>query len=260
VPFIHVADGGVQIHGPQRTNAPDAEQHLLLDAHLDVAPVQAVADVSVGGRIGLDVGVEEKERDASHVEAPHLRAHLAPIHGDLHGKRLAVLVGHEGQRLAGWIDVLGLLGLPAVGCEHLLKVAFVVEEADAHEREAEVAGRLQVVACQHPQSAGVVGERLGQSELHREVGDDVAGAGAGHMDVGRPVEVFREVLGDAVELVEEALLGREVIEGGGGRDLKEAHGVSPCLLPGRAVDAREELGRVRLPGPVEVPGKLAEWF
>ena len=46
-----------------------------------------------------------------------------------------------------------------------------VEEADADEREAEVVGRLEVVAGEHAEAAGVLGERGGDAELGGEVGD-----------------------------------------------------------------------------------------
>jgi hypothetical protein len=58
-----------------------------------------------------------------------------------------------------------------VRVEHLAEVAFVVEQADGDDRHAEVAGRLQVIAGQHAEAAGVDRQHLGDAELHAEVGD-----------------------------------------------------------------------------------------
>ena len=75
------------------------------------------------------------------------------------------------------VEVGVALLLPAVGVERLAEVAVPVEEADADERHAEVAGRLEVVAGEHAEAAGVLGERLGDAELGREVGDRAQRAG-----------------------------------------------------------------------------------
>ena len=73
--------------------------------------------------------------------------------------------------------VLGVaLLLPAVHGEVLAEVALAVHQADADERQAEVAGALQVVAGQHAEAAGVDRHALVQAELGAEVGD-AAGRG-----------------------------------------------------------------------------------
>ena len=61
--------------------------------------------------------------------------------------------------------------LPAVGVEVLAEVAEAVHQTDADQGDAQAAGGLQVVAGQHAQAAGVLGEGLGDTELGREVGD-----------------------------------------------------------------------------------------
>ena len=125
----------------------------------------------------------------------------------------------RGERLAGEVDgdlhavaqrdrhgvrveVGEALLLPAVGDEALAEVAVAVEEADADERHAEVARRLQVVAGEHAEAAGVLRERLGDAELGREVGDPArAGVGAWHLEPAGLGEVAGELV---VDLAEEA--------------------------------------------------------
>ena len=45
--LVHVKDGGLEIHGPQRAQAADAEHDLLADARIHVAAVKLVGDVAV---------------------------------------------------------------------------------------------------------------------------------------------------------------------------------------------------------------------
>jgi hypothetical protein len=72
------------------------------------------------------------------------------------------------QQIGVGLDVALLL--PALRVERLVEVALVVQDADADQRDAQVAGALEVVAGQHPQAAGVDRQALVQPELHREVG------------------------------------------------------------------------------------------
>ena len=61
--------------------------------------------------------------------------------------------------------------LPAVGVEVLAEVALAVEQADADQRQAEVAGALQVVAGEDAEAAGVDRQAFVEAELGGEVGD-----------------------------------------------------------------------------------------
>ena len=74
----------------------------------------------------------------------------------------------EAERLG--VELGDALLLPAVGVEALAEVALGVEQPDADERHAEVGRRLQVVAGQHAEAAGVLRQGLGDAELGGEVG------------------------------------------------------------------------------------------
>ena len=71
---------------------------------------------------------------------------------------------------SGSVHRVALL-LPAVARQRLPEVAGAVEQADADDRHAEVAGRLEVVAGEDAQAAGVLRQRGGDAVLGREVGD-----------------------------------------------------------------------------------------
>ena len=78
-------------------------------------------------------------------------------------------------RPCGSSDGVVLL-LPAVGATATAEVAGAVEQPDADDRHAEVGRRLEVVAGEDAEAAGVLRQHLGDAELRREVGDRSRGA------------------------------------------------------------------------------------
>lgn len=68
------------------------------------------------------------------------------------------------REFVGVEDGIVLL-LPALAREGLAEVAVPVEQTDADERDAEVAGGLEVVARQDAEAAAVLGQRRGDAEF-----------------------------------------------------------------------------------------------
>ena len=155
--FVDVVDGRVEAERAQRADTADAEQQLLADAVLAVAGVQ---------RVRHPRHVEQVQRDRTDVVPPDGRAH--GLAGEVHvdGDVLA----DEAERLR--VELLVLLRLPAFVADALREVAAAVEEADADERQAEVGRRLQVVAGEDAETAGVDREAGADAELHAEVRDE----------------------------------------------------------------------------------------
>ena len=164
--LVGVEHLGLEAERAQRPHAADAEHDLLAQAVVLVAAVQAVGDrrrrpgelpsTSVSSRYS---GM--RPTSARHTWTVHRVA--GEVDGDLDAG-----VG-QAERPAG--EVGDALLLPAVGVEALAEVALGVEQADADERHAEVGRRLQVVAGEHAEAAGVLRQGLGDAELGREVGD-----------------------------------------------------------------------------------------
>ncbi len=106
------------------------------------------------GRVLVDVGVEQVERHPADVGPPHLGDQRCEPARSTSTRTPS----HRVSAMACGIEVGVALLLPAVGRERLAEVAVAVEEADADQRHAEVAGRLEVVAGQHargrPSTAG----------------------------------------------------------------------------------------------------------
>ena len=107
------------------------------------------------GRFCGHVGVQQVERNAAHLRAPDLR-------GDRAARRSCTStvsglpVGAAFQADRQVVKVVVLVGflLPAGGVEVLAEIALLVEQPDADQRHAQVAGGLQVIAGQHAQAAG----------------------------------------------------------------------------------------------------------
>ena len=113
----------------------------------------------------------EGERHAADLRAPDEGADRDEL---AHGRRRARRSGASARAraAAGSVGPRVALDLPVVGVERLAEIAAPVEEADADERDAEVARRLQVVAGEDAEAAGVDRQSSVQAELGGEVRDE----------------------------------------------------------------------------------------
>ena len=246
---------------PQGTHTTDAEEHLLLEPLLTPAAVEALGDRAHRVVVAGDVGVEQEQRHAADLGAPHVRAQLsAPGHRDADDARGAVRLAQQVQRQPLRVgDGIGLL-LPAVGVEALLEVAGLVEETDADDRHAEVGRRLEVVAGEDAEATGVLRQHGGDAVLGAEVGDRSGGVTlrALLLEPPRGGQVGVEVgLGGGDARDEVGVRGQRVElarrEGGEHANRIVVHGVPPL-----GVDAGEESAGRRVPAPAQVHGQVAE--
>ena len=90
---------------------------------------------------------------------------------------LGVLHRLNGQRVEIVIGIAFLL--PAVGIQILPEVALLIEQADADQREVQIAGGFQMIAGEDAQAAGIDGQALGEAVLGGEIGDQLAVGGRG---------------------------------------------------------------------------------
>ena len=160
----------------QRADPADAEEQLLAQPVLAVAAVEPVGDVDVVLGVALDVGVEHQQRhpaDAGHPDPGDQRRAVGQVDRD-RGAGAVGLAQQRDRQAVGVEDRVGLL-LPALAGQRLLEVAVPVEQPDADDRHAEVAGRLEVVAGQDAEAAGVLRQHGGDAELGREVADRARG-------------------------------------------------------------------------------------
>ncbi len=171
VPLVHVEDLGLGAAAQRRpraqgTHPADAEEHLLVEPVVAAAAVQPVGDLAHRRVVGLHVAVEQQQRHAPDLGQPQLGVqHAAVRHAHRHLDRPALGTGEQRQRQPVRVQRRVALLLPALGVERLLEVAGPVEQPDADDRHAQVAGRLEVVAGEDPEPAGVLRQHLGDAEL-----------------------------------------------------------------------------------------------
>ena len=238
-------------------HAADAEQQLLAQPVLGVAAVEAVGDVAVVGAVLLDVGVEQQQRHAADVRDEDARHQVRAV-GQRDRDRGTAAVGLAELRqreLVGVEDRVALL-LPAVAVQRLLEVAVAVEQADTDQRDAEVGRRLEVVAGEDAETAGVLRQHRGDAVLGREVGDRARRVVAGLPGIPAVLgEVALEVRVRGVEPGAEVGVVDERIEPLAAHGAEEPDRVAGHVTPHLGVDAGEHVLRRRMPGPPQVAGQ-----
>ncbi len=251
VALVGVEHLGVDADGLQRPHATDAEQDLLAQPVLGVAAVQPVGDLADLVGVLVDVRVEEVQRHPAHARLPHLgdQRHAGEV--DLDADAVT-----RGQRHDVGVEQRVALLLPAVGVEALAEVAVPVQEADAHQRNAQVARRLEMVAGQDAQATRVLGHSLGDAELGREVGDQVERAVALGLEPALSGEVALQL---AMHLAEEPL--EPGVVGQGLQSLarhqaQQADGIVHAGVPQVGVDPAEQVAGLVVPRPAQVEGQL----
>ena len=152
--------------------------------------------------------------------------------------------------------------LGAVLVDDLPEKPVLVEEADADEGDVQVAGRLQVVAGEGAEAAGVDGQALVEAVFRRKVGDRLRPFHA----VERPdlrggglvAHVVVELLEDLAVEAHVAGVFRGLQEPLGGDGLQHPDGIVAHPRPELGVQGGEEFAGAGIPGPPEVVGEFPE--
>jgi hypothetical protein len=258
VALVGVEDLGREAERVQGAHPADAEQDLLPEAVLAAAAVEPVGHRALAWSVALDVGVEQEQRHPADVRPPELgpqrhavgQAHVDP-------QRPPLAAGDQLQRQLLRVEGGVGLELAAVGGQRLPEVSGPVEQPDADQRHAEVAGRLEVVAGEHAETARVLGQDLADAELGGEVRDP-AGRGGQRLVPARLAQVAGQVLGGRRLAGQEGRVGRGALEHRGVRLVQHAQGVAAGRLPPGGIEGREQLLDGRMPGPAQVAGEDRE--
>ncbi len=91
MPLVQMHHVRLKPQGVQGANAANAQDNLLLDAHLVVAAIQFIGNILVFLRIVRDVGIEQIQGDAAHLRPPDLDANGATGQVNRHSERATVL-------------------------------------------------------------------------------------------------------------------------------------------------------------------------
>jgi hypothetical protein len=257
VPLVDVEDGGLDPERAEQAHAADAEQGLLHDPCRAVAAVDPQRQVPVVLLVLRAVRVEQVDDAATYVHAPCLEQDAAHRDVELTHHDVAVRVEHGLERQELGIEQRVVLGLPGVLADRLLEVALAVEEAHPRKTEPEVARRLGVVAGEDPEAAGGDGKALVQAELGAEVGDGVAHE-LGRVP-GRPGVLLAEVTLQPAQRAPdppgEVRVLQPHVQLVLGDLVQHRDRVVIEVLPPTRGELLEDLLRVLIPGPPEVPGE-----
>ena len=142
--------------------------------------------------------------------------------------------------------------------EVLAEIALVVEQSDGHQRHAEAAGALDVVAGQDAEAAGVDRHRFVDAELGGEIGDRRGAQDAGFAGAERVAGVGEIFLEPAVGLIDAR--GEDHLGGPLGdllgRHLGQQHDrIMVDLAPFDGVEIAEQVDDLRVPAPPQIAGQ-----
>ena len=153
-----------------------------------------------------------------------------------------------------------MLLLPAVAGERLTEVSVPVQQTHSDERDAEVAGGLEVVPGEDPEPAGVLREGGGDTEFRGEVGDRGREFPAVLVTLVPPpaADVVVEVGGDDGEPAQEPPVAGQFLQPGGGHRAEQPDGIAAGGLPAVGVDRLEEFACFRMPRPAQVAREVGE--
>ncbi len=263
VPLVQVVDPWSDAHGVQGAQPPDPQDDLLGDARLVVAAVQPRRDGPVVGVVGVQVRVQQVQRHPAHPGPPDAgedRPSREGQGGD--GEIPAVRITQTLQRKGVGIQAPVRLGLLAGPGNVLPEVAFPVEQSDSHQRDAQVAGRLEMVPGQDAQAARVHAHALRQAELRREVGGDRVTVAV--VDVVEPaagrLQVAVQVGGQLADARRDLGIPDALLERLTRHAPEQLHGVVPRVLPQLRIHLPEQPARGVVPCPAKIGGQGLEAF
>ena len=213
VALVGVEHRGVDAERLEGPHPADAEEDLLAEPVLGVAAVEPVGDERRSVGFSVDVGVEQVQRACGRPRRCHTWARrCSPARSS--STRTS---SHSAIDMAYGIEVGEALLLPAVDRQRLTEVAVPVEEADADERDAEVGRRLEVVAGEDAEAAGVLRDaprrcRTRGRSRRRPAVEAIRPA----VVPGRSLEVSPEVVVGGLDHGDEDRVGGQLLEPFGG--------------------------------------------
>ena len=170
MPFVEVADLGLDSQRAQQAPSADAEQQFLLEAQLRAAAIEFAGDSAMSGVVRRIVAVEQVELHLSDLYLPGAQPDRISRQGDLQPQPLAIrLAQRRDGQLSGIVIRVERL-LLSVLADGLAKVALLVEQSHGGHGHAQIAGGLELIAGHIAQTTRVDGQSLAQHKLHAEIG------------------------------------------------------------------------------------------
>ena len=260
VSLVGVPHIGVDPERPEHAYSADPEHDLLPEPHLVVAGVQLLGEGPVLGIVQVDVGVHQEDGRPADQQFPHAEVDGTAVQGHRRVRAFLPVSPHLANGHGGRIERLLDRELPSVLRHSLPEIALLVEQADADQGDAEVAGLLEVVAGQDSEPAGIDRDRSVHAELGAEVGDPARSQVT--MGLTEPaaslLEHCIEFHGDRVVLAQKDRIARRFRHPGGVHPAQHLDGVLAVPGPQGRIETLKQGARVLVPRPPQVVGQALE--
>ncbi len=212
--------------------------------------------------VGLVVGVQQQQRHPTDLGDPDPRRQMAPA-GHRHADRqvFTLAVEHPLDRETLRVVRGVVLLLPAVGGQRLPEIAEPVQQADTDDGHAEIGGGFQMVTGQDAKTARIVGQHLGDAELHREVSDGGRQRLADrHLMLIPPrvLQIMVEICCQTVHPGQERFVPCQFLQPGHRDGAEQFERIALEPGPQATVDIGEKVLARRVPGPSEVTDESTE--
>lgn len=241
--LVHVENLRFDSQDPHQAQPADGQDVLLVQAMLEAASVQPVRGCAVSRVVLRQIRIEQVEIHAADPDLPCLDEDRAVGRLDGEAELFSVLVenGHQRRPVEAALHVNGFL-MP-FGGDALQKVAFAVRETEGAERHPHVACRLQIVARQDTQAAGIDAQQMAQPVFHAEIRDIRPG--------------FRDRLslapgGQRVEPIQVGAGFRGLLQFQGRQLLEELRRIAAAFFPERRIEHGEQLASFPIPAPPQI--------
>ena len=260
MPFIQMAHIGAQIQGIEQAPAADAEHDLLLQPKLGAAAIELAGDATACGVIRNVIAVEQVQLQAADPDLPGAQPEPVAGHADLQAQPFALRRAHRSDRQLARIVVRVEGLLRALLIDQLAEVALLVEQSHPDHRHPEIARRLELIARDVAQAAGIDWQRLAQHEFHAEVCDPLHGAiRMCLLEPGRGMRDLVRLRGKPRQGRVECRVGQHLRQSFG-RSGAEHHPGIVRALPQLRLELFPELVGGVAPRPAQIQGQPAQHF
>ncbi len=253
--FVDVADLGIRMECLDDAPAADAKHDLLHQSCLASTAIELCRYAAVGRAVERIVAVQQIELHVPDGRLPHAQMEHATRQFEPYPQPSPVLENDRLDRHHRRIIVGVELLLDAVGVDDLAKIPFLIQQPDSKRRDVEIAGRLQIIAGQDAEPAGIERQCRAETEFHAEIGNP----GKRRLAVVRnepsgPFEIFLPRRHEAGELLAKGSIRGQSLQSPRRCALQDAPGIFRAT-PQPRIDALPKSVGFVAPGPAQVERK-----
>ena len=254
MPFVEMDHGIVDSEVLEHFRSAYAKNNFLAQPLFHVPGIEAGADGTIPWIVGIDVGVEQIQRNPADIYPPYgnMNGRLDERHPDHQLPSISIQHPVDGGLFAlqPKLDTL----LPAIGADVLFDVTFRVHESQCHQGNVEVAAFLEEITGQKPQTPSIERQRMVKAVFGAKISDgglvcraDILQqrtAGLGH--------VFSELGKDEVVVAKKTWIPDHLLKAGDRKLPEHFVRIMNAFLPPSPVNAFIEISGGRMPAPPKI--------